>query len=236
VTGWLGWQPIAGAGKRLVSGGAVIAVVGTDGSGKSTCTRELVDWLGRELAVRHAHVGKPPRSLLTLAAGLALKVARKVPIARRRRRQLTAHLELLRYVATARDRFRLCRRMRTFARGGGLAFCERYPVPECHAFSGPSVAQDRATVARSRVAARLRRIEARYYARIPAPDLLVVLEVDPDTAVARKTDEPAGYVRARAELMRSAIDWGRYTAIVIDATAPLRSVMAELRCRLWEAL
>jgi thymidylate kinase len=225
------------AGKRLASGGAVIALVGADGAGKSTCARALRGWLNAELWARRAHLGRPPRSLLTVVVGAALKVARRLDAVRARSIPggLQAHLELLRHVCTARDRYRLYRRVRAMAAAGGVAICERYPLPGNRTLVGPSRDQGRALSAHSGLARRLRRWETRYYARLTPPDLVFVLRVDPETAVRRKQDEPADYVRARAWAMWDT-DWSDSGAAVIDATRPLRDILADLRARVWEAL
>ncbi|HEX6433945.1 MAG TPA: nucleotidyltransferase family protein, partial [Gemmatimonadales bacterium] len=55
-------------------GGLVLALIGCEGSGKSTCTRELLGWLGPEFPTLRAHLGSPPKSVLTLMAGAALRV------------------------------------------------------------------------------------------------------------------------------------------------------------------
>lgn len=214
--------------KRLAGGGVVIALTGSDGAGKSTAARRLVEWLGRELLTLHAHLGRPPRSLLTLVAGAALKAGRVL-------RCTAPFLELLRSVGTARDRYRLARRARRVAGAGGVAICERFPLPECYAQAGPSGAEGLPAGATGRVAAWLRRLEADYYVRIGAPDLVLVLAVDPETAVRRKPDEPEGYVRERARVFQRA-DWSGRRAELIDAGRPLEEVMATLRARVWEAL
>jgi thymidylate kinase len=230
--GWR-WLP----GKRLAAGGSVIALVGADGAGKSTCATSLVQWLGAELQTRRVHLGRPPRRLLTYLAGGALKLARRFDERRKRTEpsRLTHHLELARHVSTARDRYLLYRRVRRFAAQGGLAICERYPIPENHALAGPSAAQGLATAAQSRLASWLRDVETTYYARIGAPNLLVVLQIDPEAAVARKTDEPADYVLARARLLWD-VDWSNASARIVDAGRPLEEVVAELRFHLWENL
>jgi thymidylate kinase len=230
--GWR-WLP----GKHLAAGGSVIALVGADGAGKSTCATSLVQWLGAELQTRRVHLGRPPRRLLTYLTGGALKFARRYDERRRRAEPslLVHHLELARHVCTARDRYLLYRRVRRFAAQGGLAICERYPIPESHALAGPSAAQGLATAAQSRLAGWLREVETTYYARIGTPDLLVVLQIDPDAAVARKTDEPADYVLARARLLWD-VDWSNASAQVVDAGRPLEEVVAELRFHLWENL
>jgi thymidylate kinase len=229
--------PAAGHGKRLASGGAVVALVGADGAGKSTCARALRGWLGTEILTRRAHLGRPPRSVLTLGVGALLKAVRYLDALRGRSglNGVQAHLELLRYLCTARDRYRLYRRVRALATAGGVAVCERYPLPGNRVLVGPSRDQGRALSANSRSARLLRRWEARYYARITPPDLVFVLRVDPETAVRRKLDEPADYVRARAWALWET-DWSESGAIVIDANRPIRDILAELRSRVWEAL
>lgn len=223
--------------KRLVSGGALIALVGADGAGKSTCARSLDAWLGTVLDTRHAHLGRPPRSLTTLAVAGMTRLTRWLDALRRRAvpSSLRAHCELLGCACTARDRYRLYRRMRRFATAGGLALCERYPLPENRALVGPSEAQGFCTALQSRLAAWLRRAERAYYARITPPDLVLVLKVDPDTAARRKTNEPEGYVRARAGLLWNT-EWTSCGAQIVDARRPLTAVTADLQARIWSAL
>jgi thymidylate kinase len=233
----VGLTPETNVGKRLASGGAIIALVGADGAGKSTCARALRGWLGTELSARRAHLGRPPRSALTLMVGGALKAARGLDALQRRPVPggLHAHLELLRYACTARDRYRLYREVRRFAAEGGVAICERYPMPGNRMLVGPSRDQGRGLAASSRLARALRRWEARCYARMVPPELVFVLRVEPEVAVQRKVDEPADYVRARAWAMLDT-DWSGSGATIVDANRPIRDILTELRARVWEAL
>jgi thymidylate kinase len=226
-----------GPGKRLAAGGAVIGLVGADGAGKSTCARALEEWLSAELLARRVHLGRPPRAPATLLAGGALKASRWLDdlLGRRTPSSATVHLELLRTVATARDRVRLSRRMRRFALSGGVVLCDRYPVPEAYALAGPSTAQGIAATAQGRLAALLRRVETRYYAQIRPPDLVLALRVDPETAVRRKVDEPAAYVRERAGMLWNT-DWSPSGAVVVDAARPHADVLNDLRTRIWEGI
>jgi thymidylate kinase len=219
------------SGQRLASGGSVIALLGGDGSGKSTCADALEAWLQPALATLHVHLGRPRRRPPTLLAGGLLKVIRAIGA----KREFVVHLELLRFVCTARDRYLLYRRARRFAARGGLAICERYPTREGWALAGPSEAQGLALDIDSQLATRLRRWERQYYDRITAPDLVFLLQVDPDTAVARKTNEPAAYVRERAKRTWET-DWSESGARIIDATQPLPHVVAALKSELWRTL
>jgi len=88
---------------------------------------------------------------------------------------------------------------------------------------------------RTRWGRRLIAIEAAYYKKILLPDLLIVLLVDPEVAVRRKTDEPADYVRQRGELVWS-VDWSATGARIVDAGQPLADVVADLKAILWQEL
>jgi hypothetical protein len=224
-------------GKHFAHGGTVIALLGGDGAGKSTCTRELADWLSDEFGLMTAHLGRPPRSLLTLAVGAAFRVARTLRLAvdeDEARERMPAYLAALRDVCTARDRFRLYLKARRFALAGGLALCERYPVPQNPTLSGPRLDAFPPLV-RTRFGRRLVEMEAGYYRQILAPDVLILLRVDPETAVRRKTDEPAEYVRARCRLVWDT-DWTGSRVHIVDATQPLAEVLAEIKAVLWELL
>jgi hypothetical protein len=145
------------------------------------------------------------------------------------------YLELSYHLTTARDRYLLYRKVHRFTASQGLAICERYPVPENRDFVGPRIHKLLGTVPYPRVAALLARLERGYYDRIGPDDVLVVLRVDPETAVRRKTTEPADYVRRRAQAIWGR-DWSRTRALVVDANRPLPDVVADLKRVIWTAL
>ena len=225
-----------GPAMHLDDGGAVIALAGADGAGQSTCARALLSWLA-PLSSRHAHLGRPSRSLATLVTGGVLKVSHRLAQLVRLgvTRQLAAHAELVRALATARDRARIVTQVRRWAASGSLVICERYPVPEDWALVGPSRAQGMALAARGPLAAWLRGREEERYRRIPRPDVLCTLAIEPDEAARRKTTEPAPYVRRRArESLRA--DWANAGARIIDAGRPLSDVLRALKLAVWTGL
>ena len=222
------------SGMGLRSGGTVAALAGGDGAGKSTSARALGAWLGSEFPTLRAHLGRPPRSLLTLLVGGALKLERAVYRWLRQAEPVGSAIELLRHVCTARDRYRLYERAHRFAAAGGIAICERYPIPQDRILVGPCipdlVGSNPAGIARS-----LRDLEAAYYQRMLPPDVLFVLRLPPDVAVLRKPDEPADYVRARGQVVWDT-DWSGTGAQVVDANRSFPEVLSELKSRLWSAL
>ena len=81
----------------------------------------------------------------------------------------------------------------------------------------------------------LARLESRYYAQIVAPDLLIVLKLDPDLATERKPEDRPDRVRARAHDIKNA-DWSQVRAEVIDASRPLDDLRSAVRTLVWSRL
>ena len=227
-----------GSHNKVAHGGTVVAIVGSDGSGKTTCTRELAAWLSQGFAVMTAHLGHPPRSLPTLAVGALLRLGAAIGVSAasdEARRRKPGYLAALRALCSARDRHRLYVRARRFAFAGGIALCERYPVPLTPEFAGPRLDPFAEPLRRTRLGRWLLAVEASYYRRILSPDLLVVLQIDPEIAVRRKTDEPAEYVRRRGHIVWAA-DWSATGAHVVDAAGPIDEVLARLKTVIWREL
>jgi thymidylate kinase len=235
---------------RLTAGGALIAIVGGDGAGKSTAVDDLTRWLHAELETVSVHLGKPPRSLLSRLTKGAMTVAAAV------KRSPTSSASALKdsleskgaamtprsrarlvwVVLTARDRYRAYVRARRLASNGALVVCDRFPLREITLMDGTATAaidDDGRWSASSRF---LASVERRYYARITYPDILLVLRVDPDLAVERKRGEqPESYLRPRSEEIW-AIDWSATPAVVIDASRPKDDVLREIRSTVWSRL
>jgi thymidylate kinase len=229
----------------FAGGGLVVGLVGGDGAGKSTCAHELRRWLSRYADAETMHLGRPPRSLLTLAVGALVRIRIRLGLVLGDRiaRMAAAdepttfpgYLRFLRYVCTARDRYLLHRRAWRRATAGAVVVCERYPVEQASSMAGPRIGEFLAATPNRRLGRMLARAERRYYDRMARPDLLLVLLVEPEQAVRRKTSEPPDYVRARARLMRDA-DWSAAGARVIDAGRPLSCVIRDLQVQIWSAL
>jgi thymidylate kinase len=229
---------------RLATGGAIVAITGGDGAGKSTCVEKVCSWLTEEFDAIQIHLGKPPRSLTTLVVGAPRKIARWLLGLFNRKQPLDVllpdrcpagplgYLDLLREVCTARDRYRLYAKARRFAIRGGLVICDRYPLPQIKKMDGPIVAQLVPAERRNLLLASLRKAETWYYRQIMPPDLLIVLHVHPEVAAQRKTNEEADYVRARSREIWE-LDWRQTEAHVVDATPPVGDVCSCVQSLIW---
>ncbi len=226
---------------RLASGGGIVAVIGGDGSGKSTAVSGLAEWLGADLDARTVHLGKPRWSGVTYGVRGALKLAalvsRAVPKqagAGGSHSLLDEYRPVLWLACTARDRYLTFRRARRFGNAGGIVVSDRYPHPVLQSMDVPMI-QAAAGPGPNGLVRKLQRLERSYHDRIDPPELLVVLRVDPETAARRKTDEPADYVRRRVAEVWD-IDWEAASVPVVDATRSPEEVGAELRALIWDAL
>lgn len=230
---------------RLAGGGAIVGIMGGDGSGKSTALAALSDWLGPEFDVRVVHLGKPRWSATTFLVRGGLKVAShgadglqrvvRVAPARRATLALATYRPLLWLLCTARDRSHAYRGARRFAGEGGLVLCDRYPHPRLRSMEAPLIASRTVDGPDNRLVRAMIGLEQRYHRSIAPPELLVVLRLDPEIAVRRKTEERPESVRARgAEVWN--IDWRESRAHVVDASQPEDAVARELKALVWSAL
>jgi thymidylate kinase len=232
------------ARKQFVDGGMLIAVVGGDGSGKTTALQGLNKWLGKRFETKRFHIGKPRRSPITLGLIVLLRgyrflthapahPARQAP--RSAGSNFPGYLQILRWVSAGRDRRRLYIKARRFATNGGIALCDRYPVAQLQLMDGPNIARTILPEHRNRLVKLLMKLETNYYRQIMPPDLLIVLRVDPDVAVQRKTTEYEHHVRTRSsELWEQ--DWSGTNAYVLEAGQPAENVMAEAQSIIWSRL
>ncbi len=231
--------------KRFESGGVLIAIVGGDGAGKTTCVNEIYGWLSKKFETRRFHLGKPPKSVLTLSVAGMLKIKRKINAIRGKSLESeevnltalkTGFLQQLRWVCTARDRFWLYRKIRRLAANGAIVICDRYPVPNLRLMDSPKITPVSYNFRLfNRLQELLSQLENYYYGRIISPDFMFVLRVEPDTAVIRKTDEAKVHVFSRSKELWN-FNWQGIPARLIDAGRPLAEVLADLRLSIWRVL
>ena len=82
---------------------------------------------------------------------------------------------------------------------------------------------------------RLIALEKGYYQQIMSPELLIVLKLNPEIAVRRKTDEDATTVRIRSTEIWE-LDWQQTPVHVIDASRSKAEVLSELKHLIWSTL
>lgn len=247
----------AGKSKHLASGGALVAFVGPEATGKSTLVSATARWLGQAFEVETAHLGKPPATWLTALPNLALPLLRRAAPGQRMSRVTQSEPEAaprtpsllyaVRSVLLAWDRRALARKLRRQAANGALVVCDRYPTAQVGAMDSarlPAVANDqqmRGSPRRERLVGRLARIEQWIYRHIPAPDLVIRLTVPVEVAIERNRErikrgkESDAYVLHRHT---SGVVPAYPSAITIelDVNQEREQTIAEARRIMWDAL
>ncbi len=232
--------------KHMTSGGVIIALIGGDGAGKSTAVDGLYDWLSRDFTTTKAHLGKPPWSWSTFVVRGTLKVSVWLNTFLKGKRPaqvgpgtsssvFPGYLELMRRVCVANDRYRAYLRARRFATNGGFVICDRYPLSLVKLMDGPKSDQMTYIGQTNWLIKFLMQAEKKYYQHIVPPEMLVVLRVPPETAVQRRTEQEAAFVRARCQEIWE-LDWRQTCAHVVDAERPIAEVLSELRSFVWSKL
>jgi thymidylate kinase len=219
--------------------GAVVAVVGGDGAGKSTLVGSLAGWLSGAVLAMPLHLGRPRPSATTAAADRLWRLRRPRGSSRASQERVPEPrsepgiARMTWDVLTARDRYLEARRARTLASGGAVVICDRYPLPQVRTMDGQVLGRSHAR--RGRLASSLIALERRFYQRMPSPDVLIVLRLDPEVAVRRRTDEEPAFVRRRSAEVWTA-EWSATDAIVIDAGRSADEVASDARSALWSRL
>ena len=253
------WRRLAMAGKRrlfrnfrrentktMKNGGMLVAIVGGDGAGKTTVIEGIVEWLSPFFVTMKVHMGKPTWSWMTILIRGILKVGRSLgfyPFTRgsmdfrdeENPGSFPGYPSLIREVCTGRDRYLSYVKARKQADKGAFVICDRFPLPRMIFMDGPQIERMAGTFPNNWFIRLLGRLESRYYRFISLPDLLCVLKVDPDTAVERKSDETAAFVRARTkEIWEN--NWEGSTVHVIDANRSKMEVLDRTKALLWAHL
>jgi thymidylate kinase len=244
----------SGRSRALAGGGAVIAVVGSEATGKSTLLNELDRTFSKHLATKRIHAGKPPSTLLTVAPNLFLPLLRRLLPGRHVARTGAAgegrdensgregSLRLpfiIRSALLAHDRRKLLSNAHSEAANGSIVLCDRYPSSRGGAPDSPQLGEVMTRPGSSRVHRWFATQEARHYGAIPPPDLVIFLTAPLDVTLKRNAirgkTEPEAYVRER-HARSSAIQFDRIPTHRIDTDQPLADTVRQAQGIIWDTL
>lgn len=212
----------------------LIAIVGCDGSGKSTVSAHLTEWMRRYGPAAAAHLGKQSGNVGRALGRLPLighwfqrTIKRKSTSVHEHFADHTAPGLLTALVIslfTLRRQYRF-RRMLALRRRGCIIVTDRYPQTALPgAYDGPGLPAGARGSFLVRWLARREHAVFAWMAGYP-PDLVLRLNVDLDTACARKPDHSREAL-ARKIAATPRLSYNGAPIVDVDATRPLAEVVA----------
>ena len=187
----------------------VIAVVGCDGSGKSTLTADIIAQLSQKKPVQWLYLGQSSgniadwiRSLPLVGSAFGRYLVRKAERANSKETSAPDTLTAIVIFLLSLWRAHKFRRMLKLARRGIWVITDRYPQAEVPGFYFDGTGLNSAN-AQSWLARLLLKQETRLYQWMAShkPALLIRLNIDADTAHARKPDHKLAMLREKARVI-----------------------------------
>lgn len=211
----------------------LISIVGTDGSGKSTVSAKMLGLVSSYGAAQTAHLGlrsgdlgRAIKRLPLIGAILDRQISRKSGQARNKNERIPDPLTAAVIYIFSTLRIRRFKRMMTLRRKGVLIVTDRYPQIDVPGFyDGPGLSAARAEGWFVRwLAAR----ERRHYEWMAShvPDLVIRLNVDVETAFARKPDHNYNSLKQKVEATPK-LRFGGAPMVDIDSCLPLETVLQQ---------
>lgn len=235
-------RPEVRTGKTLVGPGLMIALVGSDGAGKSTLGKEITRWLRFKLDVHNYYMGSGDggthlidwtrRAIRALVKAVNRKRSSgqpKLPKAgKSRSSSFGAKLVELYQLILMRHKIRMLRVGRRLADGGSLVLTDRYPQTQVAGIcDGPKLQSGAGFVW---AAAQ----EAGLYAqaRSLGPDILLKLKISPAIAHQRKSDHDLSVIERKCRIIDE-LEFPQSKVVVIDAAAPFNEVLLAAKAAIW---
>ncbi|HOD72520.1 MAG TPA: hypothetical protein PKO27_15955 [Deltaproteobacteria bacterium] len=223
--------------KVLPRAGRFIALVGADGSGKSTLVRDLESWLSWKLSVRTVYYGIPESTvntfmrLIVRTASLAEKYLPWRP-ARHCFLHIARYVDAWRWIMVAWTRLHLSRSSLGSVSRGRVVIADRYPLALFNdmeqPMDGPRLQPQAANMPF------LARLEKCMYDRIGLPDRIFVLKADFSVLRRRKDNLEE---RQHLEKSRAVNSIGPTECIVpINVDRPYEDVLMDLKRAIWSLL
>ena len=218
------------ASSTVITG--LIAVVGSDGTGKSTLTADLVKNLQkyraterRDLGLISGEDGDKIKRLPVIGVWLERRLAAKSDKTQRMSNKPPALWAALIMYGFSVWRAANLRKVQRLAESGVLVISDRFPQAEISGFyyDGPGIGVERA---KGWLMTRLAAREKRLYQSMALcrPELIIRLDIDVDTAFSRKPDHSYEELKDKISAMVR-LQYNGSRIIELDAKAPYDEVL-----------
>jgi len=211
----------------------VIAIVGCDGSGKSTLSHDLIAELAKKRQIERVYLGQSSgnianwiRSLPLIGPAFGRYLVRKAERAHSKEASQPDTLTAIVIFLLSLWRVHKFRRVLKLAHRGVLVITDRYPQAEVPGFYFDGTGLNAAN-AQSCLARFLLKQETRLYQWMAShqPALLIRLNIDAETAHARKPDHKLAMLRDKVRVIPT-LNFNGAAILDLDGRDPYPEVLA----------
>jgi thymidylate kinase len=214
--------------KTISSGGKMIALAGSDGSGKSTLCNELVKWLTFKVDTHYFYFGKQPfiKSYDQKQFSTTSFLFSNTIISRYFRKLAGSFY----YLQLINKKINMLRTAKTLIKKNSVVICDRFPQKNVPGFfDGPKL--------QSKKCGWLRRLEIKKFNRFTYAGANIVfrLNISPEEAARRKPDHTLEMIEHKCAHL-SHLTYGYSKVIDIDAENTIDQVLLDIKRKIWEHL
>lgn len=234
-------------GKRMYPKGAIIAIIGCDGSGKSTISSEIQKWLAWKIDARKIYLGSGDgsvgilvRFLKSLARRSRGKTVHKTSKTSSSSKNGSSSRSFVKEIGSClldmsitNERYRKVKKAHQARMKGSVLVTDRYPQNQFEGiYDGPRIPR---RDMHSNVRKFFAKLEREKYEKLTqlSPDVVIKLHVPLEVALERKPGHDAENIRQKAEIT-SALKFNGARVVDIDATRSLEEVLISVKQVIWE--
>ena len=214
--------------KTFLGRGKIIALVGSDGSGKSSLSNDLTNWITCKIDAHYFYFGKRPflksyKKRYYSAADIVLgetKLSRII-------KKLTADYY---YAYISKHKAKLFQLAQKVCDNGSIAICDRFPQKDIDGMNdGPKLYKNKNSLASE--------IEMKYLKEVinSGADIVFRLHVTPEIAHARKPEHDISIIEQKCNNIKK-LTFPNALIIDVDATKPYQEVLLNIKREIWKNL
>lgn len=214
--------------KKLNTGGKIFALIGSDGSGKSTLSNDLVNWLTYKIDTHYFYLGKAPfiRSYNKVIFSPTHFLQSENGLSKKLRKALGSVYHLL----LPQKKLKMLHVAKGLSQSGSLVICDRFPqMNVLNMHDGPKLQNGKPSIKGQK--------ELKLFEKFSElePDIVFKLKVLPEIAAKRKASHSPDTIRVKCEKLEE-ISFKSAKVIEIDASKPYPNVLLEIKNEIWKNL
>lgn len=242
--------------RTSVKGGTIVAVLGADGSGKSTVISEISQSLSKKLDVLPMYLGSGDgkasmlrQPLIWMAQGAKAKRSAKSSdvddsstpenLKSTKKKSLISRLhKLLWAIILTYEKQNKLKQAHLAKERGMIVICDRYPQSQILGFNdGPLLISGKdKTPKLLQTFQQWEFASYQHMAETMPPDIVIKLNITPEVAKARKAGTPSEMVHKKVAAVQALKFPHQTTVITVDAEQPLDQVLVTAKRAVWESL